>query len=120
LICSSAGVEAIRAGIMKGTLLDGFPSASSTGPKRSASSRVKVLPSSGGDLPGMRHEELGKRTEQATAVARRQQRKRFYAFSADATFHAAWTQSGGKPSRNPAVQRTPDLMLTHQLCCLFG
>jgi hypothetical protein len=31
---------------------------------------------------------------QATAVARRQQRKRFYAFSADATFHTASARTG--------------------------
>jgi hypothetical protein len=40
LICSSAGVDAIRAGIMKGTLLDGVPSASSTEPKRSPMARA--------------------------------------------------------------------------------
>jgi hypothetical protein len=58
LICSSAGVEAIRAGIMKGTLLDGFPSASSTGPKRSASSSVERLRVNGRDLPRMCHQQL--------------------------------------------------------------
>jgi hypothetical protein len=51
VICTSAGVEAIRAGIMNGTLLDGFPSASSTGPKRSTSSSVNVFLSTGVILP---------------------------------------------------------------------
>jgi hypothetical protein len=51
LICSSAGVAAIRAGIMKGTLLDGFPNASITGPKRSANSSVNVFLSTGAIFP---------------------------------------------------------------------
>jgi hypothetical protein len=44
-------VAAIRAGIMKGTLVDDFPSASSTGPKRSASSSVNVFWSTGAIFP---------------------------------------------------------------------
>src|SRR5215212_6860231 len=50
--------DAIRAGIMNGTLPDGFPSASSTGPKRSPSSSVNVFLSMGLILAG--HEELAK------------------------------------------------------------
>jgi hypothetical protein len=47
LICSLSGVAATEAGMMKGTLLEGLPSASSTSPKGRWSSRVKVLRSTG-------------------------------------------------------------------------
>src|SRR6058998_1514853 len=43
LICSVSGVAAMRAGMTKGTLLDGLPSASSTRPNGWASSSVKVF-----------------------------------------------------------------------------
>src|SRR5271165_4323945 len=50
LICSSGGVDAIRAGIMKGGR-PAFPRASSTGPKGSASSSVNVFLSTGAIFP---------------------------------------------------------------------
>jgi len=51
LICSLASVEARRAGMMNGTLLDGLPRASSTAPKGSLSSSVNVFLSDAASLP---------------------------------------------------------------------
>jgi hypothetical protein len=48
---------------MNGTLPEGFPSASSTGPKRSASS-VNVILIVRRDFRGMRHKQLAKKKKQ--------------------------------------------------------
>ena len=45
LICSEPGVAAMRAGMMKGTLDEGLPSASSITPNGALSLIVKVLAS---------------------------------------------------------------------------
>jgi len=51
LIGSFSDVAAMRAGITKGTLDDGLPSASSTSPNGSESSSVNVFLSAGAILP---------------------------------------------------------------------
>src|SRR5207245_6607262 len=51
LTCSLASVDASRAGMMNGTLLDGLPSASSTGPNGSFRSSVNVFLSDAASLP---------------------------------------------------------------------
>jgi hypothetical protein len=60
LICSCAGVDAIRAGIIKGTLLDGLPKASSTGPKGFDEIERKGVVVNRCNLRGSLHEQLPK------------------------------------------------------------